>query len=55
MDWSGWVYFISTIALFGVFVYIISHYYSRDKKVTEATEEPKYRMLDDEDDKGGEK
>jgi len=52
MDWSGWVYFISTVALFVVFVFIIFRYYATDKKATKETEKPKYRMLDDDDDKG---
>ena len=51
MDWSGWVYTVSTVALFAVFVFIILRYYGAGKKVKEETEKPKYRMLDDDDDR----
>ena len=49
MDWRGWVYFIFTVALFIVFVFIIIRYYGANKKQNEQAEKPKYRMLDDDD------
>ncbi len=49
MDWSAWVYVISTVALFAVFVFIIARYYGGGRKVKEEAEKPKYRMLDDDD------
>ena len=52
MDWRGWLYFITTCSLFIVFVFVIFRYYGADRKQTDDTEKPKYRMLDDEDDKG---
>ncbi len=51
MDWRGWVYSIFTFSLFIVFVFIVVRYYGRDKKKNKETESPKYRMLDDDDDK----
>lgn len=51
MDWRGWVYFVFTLSLFIAFVFIVVRYYGRDRKKNEQTEEPKYRMLNDDDDK----
>ncbi len=50
MDWHGWAYLIFGATLVITFIWIILHYYrpKRKKKV----EEPKYRMLED-DEKDG--
>ena len=47
MDWNAWSYLIFGSTLVATFLWIILHYYmpKRKKKV----EEPKYKMLDDDD------
>lgn len=50
MQWSGWIKFIFTIALFIVFVLIVINYYRPKKKEdADKVEKPKYTMLDDDD------
>jgi len=53
MDLGGWVYIISTFALFIAFLYIVTRYYGADRKKTEEAECPKYRMLEDDDTRAG--
>lgn len=48
MQWSGWIYFGFTIALFIAFIVIVIYYYNPKKK--EKIERPKYKMFDDERD-----
>lgn len=47
MQWSGWINFGFTVALFIAFIVAVVHYYN--PKIKTKVEEPKYRMLDDED------
>lgn len=49
MQWSGWIYFGFTIALFVAFIVVVIYYYNPKKK--EKMEKPKYTMFDDDDDK----
>lgn len=44
MQWSGWIYFGFTIALFIAFIVVVIYYYNPKKK--EKIERPKYRMFD---------
>ncbi len=45
MRFAAWAYFLFTVALGAVFVWVIVHYYSRKRR--ETVEAPKYRMLAD--------
>lgn len=47
MQWSGWIYFGFTIALFIVFIVIVFYYYNPKKK--EKIEKPKYKIFDDDE------
>lgn len=47
MQWSGWINFGITVALFLAFVVAVAYYYSPKRKTK--VEEPKYKMLDDDD------
>lgn len=47
MQWSGWIHFGITIALFIAFIVIVIYYYNPKKK--EKVERPKYKMLDDDE------
>jgi len=47
MQWSGWIYFGFTIALFIAFIVVVIYYYNPKKK--EKIEKPKYKMFDDEE------
>lgn len=47
MQWSGWIYFGFTVALFIVFIMVVIYYYNPKKK--EKIEKPKYEMLDDDE------
>jgi len=49
MQWSGWIYFGMTVVLFIAFIVAVVYYYS--PKIKNEVEEPKFRMMDD-DDKG---
>lgn len=54
MQWSGWIYFGFTMALFIVFVVIVVYYYKpRKKSELEHFEKPKYKMLSDDDEAAG--
>ena len=53
MQWSGWINFGITVALFSAFIVAVVHYYN--PKMKKKVEEPKYRMLDDDDDVTAEK
>ncbi len=48
MQWSGWINFGITSALFAGFIVAVVHYYN--PKIKKTVEEPKYRMLDDDED-----
>ncbi|MFZ6008283.1 MAG: CcoQ/FixQ family Cbb3-type cytochrome c oxidase assembly chaperone [Nitrospirota bacterium] len=47
MQWSGWIYFGFTVALFIVFIVVVIYYYNPKKK--EKIEKPKYKMFDDDE------
>lgn len=47
MQWSGWINFGITIALFIVFIVVVIYYYNPKRK--EKIEKPKYRMFDDDE------
>ena len=47
MQWSGWIYFGGTVALFIAFIVAVIYYFSPKRKAK--VEDPKYRMLDDDD------
>ncbi len=47
MSLQGIAYFVFGLLLVGLFGLIIGFYYSKKRKTT--VEEPKYKMLDDED------
>ena len=47
MQWSGWIYFGMTVLLFIAFIVAVVYYYS--PKIKTRVEEPKFRMLDDDD------
>ena len=47
MQWSGWIYFGGTVALFIAFVVAVVYYFSPKRKAK--VEDPKYRMLEDDD------
>lgn len=47
MQWSGWINFGITVGLFLAFVVAVAYYYSPNRKTK--VEEPKYKMLDDDD------
>jgi cbb3-type cytochrome oxidase subunit 3 len=47
MDWASLAYLAVTIGLFAVFALIVVRTYSRKRK--KRMEEPKHRMLDDDD------
>lgn len=52
MQWSGWIYFGFTAALFVAFIVAVLYYYNPKKKTK--IENPKYTMLDDDEIKGDE-
>ena len=47
MQWSGWIYFGFTVALFIAFIVVVIYYYNPKKK--EKMERPKYTMFDDDE------
>lgn len=47
MQWSGWIYFGGTVALFIAFVVAVVYYFSPKRKAK--VEGPKYRMLEDDE------
>ncbi|NOX20176.1 MAG: cbb3-type cytochrome c oxidase subunit 3 [Nitrospirae bacterium] len=47
MDWNAWSYLIFGTTLVVTFLWIIVHFYRPKRK--NKVEEPKYKMLDDED------
>ena len=47
MEWSGWIYFGGTVALFIAFLVAVVYYFSPKRKAK--VEDPKYRMLEDDD------
>jgi cbb3-type cytochrome oxidase subunit 3 len=51
MQWSGWIYFGGTVALFIAFVVAVVYYFSPKRK--SKVEEPKFRMLQDDDEPTG--
>ncbi|OGW22472.1 MAG: hypothetical protein A2X55_00840 [Nitrospirae bacterium GWB2_47_37] len=54
MQWSGWINFGITAVLFIVFIIIVVHYYKpRKKSELEHFENPKYKMLNDDDEAAG--
>ena len=53
MQWSGWINFGATVALFVAFIVAVVYYYNPGRKTK--VEEPKFRMLDDDDEDKGQK
>lgn len=51
MKWSGWIDFGVTVALFLAFVVAVAYYFSPKRKAN--VEDPKYRMLEDDDELPG--
>ncbi len=47
MQWSGWIYFGFTVAMFVAFIVAVRYCYNPKRKTK--IEEPKFRMLDDEE------
>jgi hypothetical protein len=47
---SGWINITVTLVLSFTLAVIVYHYYGSKKETSEKAEQPKYRMLDDDED-----